>query len=194
MAQSPCTENIGSTLNSQTAILQAEDEAIEIYRAAALMLDNEAAALSLVESSVAQADIDPCADPCATRGVVRQRVLDGALAIMHQQDPASFAAVPASISSAACLEEDSALSPDQLSDLLSGAGRTSLRAWLSRLTQAERAVFVQRAVLGESNAATASAINRFSRASLWTPEAVASLFRQALCSLASSLVHSTNPA
>jgi hypothetical protein len=51
-------------------------------------------------------------------------------------------------------------------------------------------VFVQRAVLGSSNADTARAINRYAKPSIWTAEAVSRLFREALCSLASSLVHS----
>jgi hypothetical protein len=65
-----------------------------------------------------------------------------------------------------------------------------LREWLNRLSQAQRAVFVQRAVLGQTNADTARAINLYARPSVWTPEAVGSLFRQALCSLTSAMVHS----
>ena len=192
MTESPCSDTTGSTPTSETALLMAEDEAVEMYRFAALMLGDESEALSLVESTVTQADIDPCSDPCATRGIVRQRVLDGALAIMHQHDPASFAQLPAAAPSSPCIEDDAPLSSDQLSYLISGAERTRLRDWLNHLSHVQRAIFVQRAVLGQSNAATASAINRFSRPSLWTPEAVASLFRQALCSLASSLLHAAS--
>lgn len=193
MAEAPCTgqksgENAGQ---GGEAVLKAENAAVEMYRVAALMLDNEAEALQLVENTVAQVDIDPCADPCAVKGLVRERVLDGALEIMHRNDPASFSALPAALPAGSCIEDENSLplSGEEISDLVEGAGRGRLRDWLARLSQAQRAVFVQRAVLRSSNADTARAINRYSRPSIWTAEAVSSLFRQALCSLATSLLH-----
>lgn len=188
MADSPCT--------GSEALVKAESAAIEMYRFAALMLGNEAEAVSLVESTVAGVEIDPCADPCGAKGLVQARVLDGALAIMHRHDPGSFADLPATNRGGSCIEDDTTipLSGEEISDLVAGAGRGPLREWLARLPQAQRAVFVQRAVLRSSNADTARAINRYSRPSVWTAEAVSSLFRQALCSLASSLLHSMNTA
>ncbi|MGA8107990.1 MAG: hypothetical protein WBD46_04745 [Acidobacteriaceae bacterium] len=174
---------------SGNAVQKTENAALEMYRFAALMLGNETEAQRLVENSVAAVEIDPCADPCAAKGQVRERVIDGALEIMHRQDPASFAALPPVDVNTACLEEEAPVSGEDLSHLLTGAGRGTLREWLGRLTQAQRAVFVQRAVLGWTNADTARAINRIARPLVWTPEAVGSLFRQALCSLASALVH-----
>jgi DNA-directed RNA polymerase specialized sigma24 family protein len=186
MAEPPCSSQ------SATGFSNAEHAAIEMYRFAALMLGNEAEALNLVESTVASVDVDPCADPSAAKGLVRDRVLEGALAIMHRHDPASFADLPAAEPASSCIDDEPAapLSSAEISDLVNGAGRGSLREWLNRLSQAQRAVFLQRAILGRTNADTALAINRFSRPSVWTPESVGHLFRQALCSLASSLVHS----
>lgn len=186
MVEPPCSGP------STTGVSKAEHAAIEMYRFAALMLGNEAEALSLVESTVASVDVDPCADPCAAKGLVRDRVLEGALAIMHRHDPASFADLPLAESTSSCIEDEptAPLSSAEISELVNGTGRSSLRNWLDRLSQAQRAVFLQRAVLGRTNADTAMAINRFSRPSVWTPDAVGRLFRQALCSLASSLVHS----
>jgi len=182
MAESPCS--------GSDAVVKAENDAIEMYRLAALLLGSESEALRLVESSVAGVDVDPCADPCAARGLVQDRVLEGALAILHHQDPNSFVEVPATAAVSSCLDDEPAsLSGAEISDLMAGAGRNRLREWLGRLSHAQRAVFVQRALLGRTNADTARAINRFSRPSIWTPEAVGRLFRQALCSLASSLVH-----
>lgn len=184
MSDSPCT--------GPDAVLKAENAALEMYRFAALMLGDESQALSLVENTVAQVDIDPCADPCAAKGLVRERVLDGALAIMHRHDPASFADLPPANAAGSCIEDDvsAPISGDEIADLVAHTGRAPLRDWLARLSQAQRAVFVQRAVLGISNADAAKAINRFAQPSIWTAEAVGNLFRQALCSLASSLVHS----
>ena len=185
----------GDGLLGVEALVKAESAAVEMYRFAALMLGNETEALDLVESTVAGVEIDPCADPGAAKGLVRQRVLDGALKIMHEHDPASFADLPAASGGGPCIEDDTTvpLSGAEISELMAGAGRGPLRDWLARLSQAQRAVFVQRAVLGSSNAVTAQAINRHAKPSIWTPEAVSSLFRQALCSLASSLVHSAAP-
>jgi hypothetical protein len=183
MAEAPCS--------GSEAVLTAEEAAMEMYRFAALMLGNESEALRLVENTVNTFEIDPCANPAAATGLVRDRVLEGALEIMHRQDPASFAEVPAP-GPGTCLEEEdhgASLVGDEVAVLLARAGRGSLRDWLDRLSQAQRAVFVQRAVLGQDNAATATAINRFARPAVWTADAVGRLFRQALCSLASSLVH-----
>lgn len=181
MAEGPC---------SGDAIQKAENAAVEMYRFAALMLGDEAEALRLVEGTVAAADVDPCADPCTAKGLVREQVLHGALAIMHRHDPASFGEVPAADPATGCIEDDSAAIADaELSSLMAGVGRGPMREWLDRLSQAQRAVFVQRALLGRTNADTAQAINRIAKASLWTPEAVSSLFRQALCSLATAMVH-----
>ena len=181
----------GSPCSGSEAVVRAESAAVEMYQFAALMLGDEAEALNLVESTVASVDVDPCADPVAARGLVRERVLDGALEIMQRQDPVSFAEIPATGGSGSCLEDDTVpLSGTEISELVAEAGRGPLRDWLARLSQAQRAVFVQRAVLGRNNADTAQAINRHARPSIWTAEAVSSLFREALCSLASSLVHS----
>jgi hypothetical protein len=181
MAEGPC---------SGEAVQKTENAVVEMYRFAALMLDSEAEAQRLVENSVSAVEIDPCAEPCAAKGQVRERVIAGALEIMHRHDPASFAVVPAVEASGSCLEEEAPVSGEDLTHLLAGAGRGTLREWLGRLTQAQRAVFVQRAVLGRTNADTAQAINRIAGPATWTAEAVGSLFRQALCSLASALAHS----
>jgi len=200
VAESPCTGDPGSTASEARpggiarpgeAALKAENAAVEMYRLAALLLGDEVEAMNLIENTVAAVDIDPCADPCAAKGLVRERVLDGALALMHRHDPAAFDRPPAADPAGSCLEDEATLplSGREVADLMANAARGPLRDWFSRLTQAQRAVFVQRALLGSSNADTARAINRHARPSAWTPESVSTLFRQALCSLASSLVH-----
>lgn len=180
MAQGPCGGD---------AVQKTETAALEMYRFAAMMLGDEAAAQRLVESSVEAVEIDPCADPCAAKGQVRERVIEGALEIMHREDPASFAALPAAEPGSGCIEEPAPLTDAELSSLVADAGRGTLREWLGRLSRAQRAVFVQRAVLGRTNADTARAINRYARPLVWTPDAVGRLFREALCSLASAVAH-----
>lgn len=174
------------------AVVKAENAALEMYRFAALMLGSESAAVRLVEDTVAGVEVDPCADPCAAKGLVRDRVLHGALEILRREDPDSFRAVPAAGHASPCIEDEDAppLSAPELAALIEGTGRRSLRDWLNRLSGAQRAIFVQRAVLGQDNAATATVINGLARPAIWTADAVGRLFREALCSLASSLVHS----
>jgi DNA-directed RNA polymerase specialized sigma24 family protein len=178
------------------AVAKTENAALEMVRFAALMLGSEAEAVRLVEDTVAAVEVDPCADPCVAKGLVRDGVLHRALEILHRQDPASFHDVPATGAVSHCLEDEgeAPLSGPEISALVAGAGRRSLRDWLSRLSGAQRAVFVQRAVLGQDNAATATAINRLARPAIWSADAVGRVFRQALCSLASSLVHSASAA
>ena len=123
MAEPPCSGQ------GSEAVLKAENAAVEMYRFAALMLGSEAEALSLVESTVAAVDVDPCADPCGAKGLVRERVLDGVLKIMHRQDPRSFEDLPAKDSAGMCLEDDGAvpLSGSEITELVSGAGRGTVR-------------------------------------------------------------------
>ena len=74
-----------------------------------------------------------------------------------------------------------------------GEGRGRLRTWLQHLPLAQRAIFVERVVLGHDNTATAETLRSASGTASWTPEKVSTVFRQALCSLATSLVHSGAP-
>jgi hypothetical protein len=67
-----------------------------------------------------------------------------------------------------------------------------MREWLEQLSPGLRVVFVLRAMSGLCNTRTAELLreNAGPLASGWTPEAVSSVFRQALCSLTSLLVQS----
>src|SRR5579875_3729422 len=119
MAEQPCSGQ------ASEAVLTAEHAAVAMYRFAALMLGSEVEALRLVEFTVAGVEIDPCADPAAAEGLVRERVVEGALEIMHRNDPASFAAIPQPDPCAPCLDDEAAspVSPSELSHLLTGAER-----------------------------------------------------------------------
>jgi len=177
-------------------LLKAQDTAVELYQLAALMLGNESEALSLVESTVAQLEVDPCAEEEAAIEVARHHLIEGAVARMNQADPQGFVAPVASDGPVVgCIEEDdlaaAGFSSSQMAELIGGAGRGELRAWLDKLPLAQRAIFVQRAVLGWDNGATAASLDIGAGAgSAWSAQQVGELFRQALCSLANSLVHS----
>ena len=170
--------------------------AVELFQLAALLVGNESEAVGLVETTLASVEVDPCEDPVTAQKLTQESLLKGALTQMNREDPTSFAAVPLSGADAGCIEDDdlnaTGISQGQLSTWLAGHGREDLRTWLRALPAAQRAIFVQRAVLGRGNSATAASLREATDAPIsagWTPEAVSNTFRQALCSLANALVH-----
>ncbi|MBT9331015.1 hypothetical protein [Paracidobacterium acidisoli] len=177
----------------------AENAAMELYQIAALMLGNETEALGLVEETIAGVEIDPCADASAAGEIAQQRLISVAIRRMDEQNPKAFVPAPAEAGPAGCIQEDdiaaAGLSTENMAELISGSGRDRLRAWLDQLPLAQRVIFVQRAVLGRDNARTAYTMDESLPASRgWSAEQVSQLFRQALCSLANSLVHAASMA
>jgi hypothetical protein len=176
-------------------VRKAEETAAELYQLAALMLGNEGEAASLVESTVADVDVDPCASEELAVDTARHHLVEAAVARMNAADPGSFAAPAAAGGPAICIEDDdlsaAGISAEQIAELLKGAGNgRELRSWLDQLPAAQRAIFVQRAVLGWNNDATAASLaNGSGEKPAWSTAQVAETFRQALCSLANSLVH-----
>ncbi len=173
----------------------AEDAAAELFQVAAMLLGNESEAVELVEVTVNSAEIDPCFDPVTARRQAMDHLLRLAVGRLKASDPAGFERTSApGGQQSTCIESDdlsaAGLTPLQLEALLGGPGRSRLRQWLHDLPAAQRAVFVQRAVLGESNATVAGRLGTGAGTGQWTAEAAGNIFRQALCSLATALLHS----
>lgn len=172
----------------------AHDAAVELYQIAALMMGDEGRAVEVVETAVAKTNVDPCADAEASVEATRVNLVETAVARLSQADPQAFHAPAVDGSSGGCIEDDdlasAGISSEQLSGMLHGPGRHVFRDWLNELPVAQRAIFVERAVLGWNNAATAASLTKAAARS-WQPGQVSGLFRQALCSLANSLVHAT---
>ena len=178
--------------------LKAQDTAVELYKLAALMLGNENEALSLVESTVADVEVDPCAPEDVGVDTARHHLIEAAVARMNQADPKAFAVPVQGDGPVTCIEDDdlsaAGISAAQIAELVSGASGAGsgvrLRAWLDELPLAQRAIFVQRAVLGWDNDATAASLaHGVGAQSKWSAAQVGESFRQALCSLANALVH-----
>ncbi len=163
--------------------------AVELFQLASLLMGDQQEAVALVEQTLASVEIDPCLDPAAARELTRARVLAFGLERLRELDPQSFSGVPAV--NTVCVEDDdlssAGISQTQLAGWLAGEGRQDLRDWLAALPGAQRAIFVQRAVLGQGNGAVAEALGE----GAWSADAVGEMYRLALCSLANSLAHST---
>lgn len=176
---------------SGSGLARAEDVAFELYQLAALFLGNEAEALELVEGFVSQREVDPCAPESPGEDATRRELAAAAVARMSQADPEGFAP-PASDASGqvTCIENDDldamGVTPADLTELISGGGRERMRDWLNQLPLVQRAIFVQRVVLGWDNATIVGLLPAG-----WQPQQVSEVFRQALCSLATSLIHLT---
>lgn len=183
MANSDC-EGAQETIHSAAA---------ELYQLAALLLGNEAQAVEAVEA--ANVAIDPCADTETALNDARRTVVDTALARLCHDDSGAFCAPATSAEAAGCLTDDeldaAGLSSEQLAAMLRGPDRAALRNWLNQLPAAQRAVFVERAMLDWTNAEAAASLSHAS-STAWEPSQAGDLFRQALCSLASSVVHAAS--
>ncbi|HVW76646.1 MAG TPA: hypothetical protein VHB45_03470 [Alloacidobacterium sp.] len=168
----------------------------QLFQTAALLMGNEAEAVSLVEKTMANAEVDPCADGSQARIVLQNQLVEAAVRALSQREPGSFTAIAAPSGNPLCIDEDdlaaAGVSQAQLAQLLEGGARSQLRSWLEHLPPAQRAIFVERTMLGQDNAATAQVLRTAGgeQATGWTADKVGEVFRQALCSLATSLVHS----
>jgi hypothetical protein len=169
-----------------------ESAARELYQTAALFVGDESEAMQLVEQTVASVEMDPCADGDAARSAASHDLVQRALARVAALRPAQMHPA-AAVDLGGCVETDelsaAGITREQLEGLLSGTGRTRMRQWLEGLGPAERSVFVLRAVLGRSGAESERLLQQATGDS-WTEAHVGGAYRAALCSLASSLVHS----
>ncbi len=177
--------------------------AAELFQLASLLVGDEQRALRLIESSLATMEIDPCLDPETANQQARAHVVRGALAQLAAEQPEAFASHAAGLhtpgTSDPCIQDDdlqaAGITPAQLRGWLEQQGkpelRRGLREWLESLPVAQRAIFVQRAVLGQGNETAAGLLREAGGAAAggWTPQTVSETFRQALCSLANSLAH-----
>ena len=173
-----------------------QDTATKLFQTAALLLGDESEAVQLVEETMSAAEVDPCADGTQAQVVLQNQLVEAAVRTLSGRDPGSFAVAASNTGNPLCIDDDdlsaSGVSPAQLSQLLEGGGRGQLRDWLEHLPASQRVIFVERALLKQNNALAAEVLRAGGgeNAAGWTPEKVSEAFRQALCSLATSLVHS----
>src|SRR5271168_1550332 len=170
----------------------------ELYRIGSMLVGEGEAAIGLIEQVVGSADLPGCCNQAEARHKARLLLGADTIALLRQRDSAlhieSLAAPAEESGPASCIEDDdldaAGVSPADLEQMISGPESHRLRDWLEGLPASLRVVFVLRAVAGLSSAEVAGLLADHD-APGWTADAVRSSFRQALCSLASQLIHAT---
>jgi len=175
-----------------------EKIAADLYRISSMLLGEGEEAVRLIERVVTELDVSVCSDPLEARHSSRVAIAAEAIAILRELDSQSLAAPSGEESGpVSCIEDDhlsaAGVTPAELEQMIAGPDHHRLRDWLEGLSVSLRAVFVLRAVAGLSSPEVAGLLAEFggSAAQDWNPDAVRSTFRQALCSLASQLIHAT---
>jgi hypothetical protein len=113
------------------------------------------------------------------------------------RDPGSLVAPKNLAPTTTCIQDDDldtgGISGQELARLLSGPEKERVRTWLTSLPTDFRVVFALRAVAGFSSFEVANLLTTHGTPSGagWTANDVREVFRQALCSLASQVIHAT---
>jgi DNA-directed RNA polymerase specialized sigma24 family protein len=188
------TENAVVDSDCEDGRLKAQGAVAELYQLAALMVGNESQAAELVEAVVARTEVDPCADAEASVQRARLNLVEAVVSYFRQLDPRTFDPPALAVGDAGgCIDSDdlasAGVSANQLAGMVAGPGRGALRGWLGKLSAVQRMVFVQRAILGWDSASAATLLGQAGLGG-WETRQVSEVFRQALCSLATSLVQS----
>jgi len=178
---------------NEPVLFSGDDSVLEMFQTAALLLGNREEAVAAVEKAVAATHTDPCAEPEKARSEGRELLVRVALERAVALSPGAFKPAALSFGTEMCIDtedlESAGVTADQVTQIVSGSGTARLREWLERLAPESRVIFVLRAMLGQDNAAIAAELGRTLGRAEWTAQQVGQVFRGALCSLASSLVH-----
>jgi hypothetical protein len=166
-----------------------------LYNLASMLLGEGEESVRLVETAIANSEISACQDPAQARSSSRRALCAAALNTLGARNPSSLAAPERLKPSGNCIDEDDLeaveIAREDLERMSSDRDRERVRNWLAGLPTALRTIFVLRAVAGLSATETAAMLEEHGgpKAAGWNAEAVRSVFREGLCSLASQLLH-----
>jgi DNA-directed RNA polymerase specialized sigma24 family protein len=181
-----------------------EKIAAELYHIASMMVGDGEEAIGLIERVVASVDLPSCCDHAEAKHKGRLLLAAEAISVLRQRDPSALAAPADDSGPVSCIEDDdlsaAGVTADELEQMIGGPEGNRLRDWLEGLPVSLRVIFVLRAVAGLTSAEVSdllaenggSATSDQDASSAWTPAAVRGGFRQALCSLASQLLHASS--
>jgi hypothetical protein len=166
-----------------------------LYSLASMLVGEGEDSIRLVETAVANTEVDPGAGPERSRHNSRRAMAEAAIRLLGRRDPAGLAAPEDLEPAQTCIgDEDldaAGMSRGELERMFAGPDRDRVRNWLESLPTAMRTVFVLRAVAGLNARETAELLAKHGgpMAAGWTAEQVRELFRQGMCSVASQLIH-----
>jgi DNA-directed RNA polymerase specialized sigma24 family protein len=168
-----------------------------LYSLASMLVGEGEASARLVEAAVANTEVSACQDPEQARMSSRQALCEAAVEMLGLRDQNSLAAPEGLKPSGNCIDDDdleaAEIAREDLQRMIAGEERERVREWLTGLPAAVRTCFVLRAVAGFSVAEIAGLLKAHGgpRAAGWNADAVRSVFREGLCSLASQLLQAT---
>lgn len=183
---------VAQALEGMDAMLDAI--AAGMYSLASMLVGEGEEGVRLVETAVATAEVSACQDAAEARKSSRRALASAGLELLARREPGGLAAPEGIEPAGGCIDEDdleaAGVSRDELERMIAGPDRDRVRAWLEKLPASLRTVFVLRAVAGFTAAETAALLSEHGgpKAADWSAEAVRSVFRQGLCSLASQLL------
>jgi hypothetical protein len=168
-----------------------------LYSMASMLVGEGEDSIQVVEAAVTNTEVSECFDAEEARRSSRQALVIAAIEMISKRDPGGLAAPEGLEHAVTCIEDDdldaAAEAREALERMIAGPDRDRVRNWLESLPAAMRTIYVVRAVAGFTAQETADllAAHGGPQAAGWSPDAVRELFRQALCSLASQLIHAT---
>ncbi len=168
-----------------------------LYTMASMLVGEGEQSIRLVETAISTAQFVPGESAAEARQSNRRALAAAAIRLLAERDPDGLAAPTQAETAGGCIGDDdldaAGVSGEELERMLSGPDRDRLRIWLESLPTAMRVVFVLRAIAVLPAAEIASLIgaNGGPAAKGWTAGHVREVSRQALCSLASQLLHAT---
>lgn len=169
-----------------------------LYTLASMLIGEGEESVKLVEKAVETAEISSCDNAADARKNSRRALCSAALRILESRSPGCLTPPKGLEHPQTCIEDEeldaAGVSGEELSRMLGGPDRDRVRTWLGRLPTEQRVIFAMRAVAGLTSPETASLLASGARAREWSADAVREIFRQALCSLASQLLHATTAA
>lgn len=168
-----------------------------LYSIASMLVGEGEDSIVLVETAVANAEVSACTEPEQARRSSRRALATAAVEMIASRNPKSLATPVGLEHAVTCIEDDdldaASEAREDLERMIAGPDRDRVRNWLESLPIAMRTIYVLRAVAGLSAVETADLLASHGGplADEWDGEAVRELFRQALCSLASQLIHAS---
>lgn len=173
--------------------------AAKLYTQASMLVGEGEESVRLVETAIANADLARCSNPVEGRKNSRSALATAAIDLLETREPGCLEPPRHPELLGSCIEGDdlrlAGISGRELEEAIAGPRKECVRVWLESLPAVLRTVFVFRAVLGFT---TEECVQLFSEHAgkhevEWTEPAVRVLFRQALCSLATQVLHASVP-